>query len=193
MKKLYLCMGISFFLLTAFISMNSIYNSLTKHTLRLHVVANSNSVQDQQLKLKVRDELLKEIDGLLPKQTDKSATTAILLRHRDLLLKSAKRVLEENNSNDSLLLTYGKEYFPNKKYRNLSFPSGKYDAFKIIIGEGKGENWWSVLYPSLCTPAIDEIEDELKVINSNENDILLRFKLMDYYYVLKEKMKLLGS
>ncbi len=206
MKKIYLCMGLAFFLMTAWISGNKVVDSLSEHTLRLHIVANSNSFYDQQMKLKVRDEVLKQIDDLLPRKTDKSSTTDILLLHQDLLLNSARRVLEENNCSESLMLTYGKENFPNKRYLNLSFPSGEYDSFKLIIGEGKGENWWSVLYPSLCIPAIEEIDEEkmvslqnelskeeLEFICSEQNQVLFRLKLIDYYDIVKEKIKKIGS
>ncbi len=120
-------------------------------TVRLRVVAQSDRADDQALKLKVRDEIVRVVSPLT--QSCRSASEALLtLRtHRFLLEKTAVGTLRENGSNDSVHVTLEREYAPIRRYGAFTFPAGEYATLRIDIGQARGKNWWCVLYPPLCT------------------------------------------
>lgn len=113
---------------------------------RLHVIANSNSDDDQKVKLKVRDEILK------------SGTDCNYKEVADLVLK-------ENGFSYNSHCETGEFYFPNKEYKDITLPAGEYRGLKVVLGDGKGENWWCVMYPPLCFS--ESIEGEMSDENLN--------------------------
>ena len=202
MKKLFLIMGIALFLIAVFGYANHVNKSLSDHVLRMHIIANSNSTEDQALKVAVRDEMINQLNIILPKNSNKETVTATVLRHRDLLLNSAKKVLQKKGCNDAVSFCYGKSYFPTKVYSDLSFPAGEYDSFQLRIGNGEGENWWCVI----GAPAKESLEDEtinlmenqltseeFELITSDKPTVVFRFKTVDYLMKIKEKFKSIGS
>lgn len=117
--------------------------------LRLHVIANSNTVGDQALKLKVRDEIL----AFMEKQEDlKTAedTRSFVEDNRRSLEKIAEGVIASEGYDYPARASIGVRYIPEKTYGDITFPSGNYEALNITLGEGRGENWWCVLFPPLC-------------------------------------------
>lgn len=114
---------------------------------RLHVIANSDSQQDQAVKLLVRDEVLR-----VSRELSGGAVMGLSFAklHQDLLTEAANHVLQENNCNYTCRIETGNFAFPTRKYESLTLPAGNYDAVRIILGEGNGENWWCVMYPPLC-------------------------------------------
>jgi len=114
---------------------------------RLHVIANSDSQQDQAVKLLVRDEVLR-----VSRELSGGAVMGLSFAemHQDLLIDAANHVLKENNCNYTCRIETGNFSFPTRKYESLTLPAGNYDAVRIILGEGNGENWWCVMYPPLC-------------------------------------------
>lgn len=206
MKRIFLSMGIAIFLVALMGYANGMNQNLSDDLLRMHVIANSDSERDQELKLEVRDAVIKTANSLLPKGIGKEEAKAIILMHQDLLLKSAKEVLEREGCSDPVTLSYGKTYFPEKTYAGLSLPSGEYDAFRFQIGQAKGKNWWCVMYPSFGSPAEELLDEEsmllLKqqlspeeydLITSDHPSVVLRFKTVDYLMKIKEKIKTIGS
>ncbi len=140
MKKIILFSLLSLLLLTLtwLSAAESVAKDLSLGITRLHILANSNSASDQQLKLIVRDQLLKEAESKPEALTDPEIT------------EICNRTLRENGSYDTVTVTRGKFYFPRKRYDTLTLPAGNYNAVRILIGKGVGENWWCVMYPPLC-------------------------------------------
>lgn len=137
-----------------------------KEVIRLHVIANSDSVTDQELKLKVRDEILNDLSKLEKVSTKQDAEDLIVDNIPDLT-KKCEEVIETNGFNYPINISLTTSIFPTKKYHNTIFSAGEYEAVKAIIGKGEGKNWWCVLYPPLChvdwfkeKKNIEEIEDE---------------------------------
>ena len=174
-------------------------DSIRGKMLRMHVIANSDSEEDQSLKLEVRDAVLsagKEIfDGSI---TSKEAIEKIS-PHIDMLEQTALKVIKDNGFDYNVKITLQKEYFNTRAYDDLTFPAGQYTALKVVLGEGKGKNWWCVMFPPLCVPAADGIEanknttDYLsengeKIINSGDKYIV-KFKLLELYEELRNKLK----
>ncbi len=138
---------------------------------RLHIVANSDSEEDQQLKLRVRDEVLEYTEGLF-----------LECQSRDEAIESAKENIENIRSYaEGVVRKYGYSYsvdakvvdmcFDTRVYDDVTLPAGRYDALRIVIGEGKGHNWWCVLYPAMCISASKG--DELStLVNDGEEDII---------------------
>ena len=128
----------------------AISNNLSDSVFRLHIIANSNSEADQNLKLKVRDNIIKYMNSLTLNSADKNNIISIVSNNLNSFKDIAIKTIQENGYNYNVNIEIGNFYFPTKTYGDISFPSGTYDALKIEIGEAIGQNWWCVLFPPLC-------------------------------------------
>lgn len=171
-----------------------ISKDLTENIFRLHIIANSNSQEDQALKLKIRDEI---ISYMKAKTSDCTSKTEIIETTQNILpvLKQiAQNTIYENGYDYDVSVEIGNFYFPTKYYGNISMPAGNYDAIRIKIGEANGQNWWCSLFPSLCftdvsNGTIDKKADEnlQKNLNSEEYSLItdtspkikIKFKILE--------------
>ena len=135
--------------------------------IRLHVIANSDSVDDQNLKLKVRDAVIEEV-GRLEAKKDIDESREWLASHLDDLEAAANAVIAENGCNYRASAELGVRWIPEKTYGDMYFPAGNYEALTITLGEGAGQNWWCVLFPPLCL--ITEDEEELAEMGIDSAD-----------------------
>jgi len=125
-------------------------NDIPENAIRLRILANSNDETDQEIKLKVKDEVLKVLNPLIKDVNDSHEAELLIYNNLDKLNESVKKVLDENEIDMDYYVDYGLTYFPEKKYDEKIYPSGRYNAVYIKLGEGEGDNWWCVLFPSLC-------------------------------------------
>lgn len=130
-------------------SESNIYESV----LRLHVIANSDSEEDQALKLLVRDAVLLRAQELLSDAQSKEGAEEIISHSLESLRQAAEEAVRENGYSYSVSVTLGKEDYPTKSYESCALPSGEYTSLQILIGEASGKNWWCVLFPPLCLSA----------------------------------------
>ena len=173
----------------------TIQHSLAKKVLRLHILANSNSTFDQTLKLKVRDKVVEFLTPQLKNCANLNETKQIISKNIDNIKNIANEVVLEN-ANYPVSVSLNTSNFPTKHYQNVSFPAGEYEALKIIIGEGKGNNWWCVMFPPLCftnssagtfneesdqTLKENLTDEEYKLINSNNPDVKIKFRLLEWW------------
>ena len=128
----------------------AVSNNLSNAVFRLHVLANSDSEEDQALKLKVRDSLLQYMNTLCSNCSTKEEAMLIANNHKNDFQEIAENVIIENNYNYPVKIKINNFYFPTKTYGDISLPAGYYDALRVEIGEAKGKNWWCVMFPSLC-------------------------------------------
>ncbi len=142
---------------------------ISSKLIRFHVIANSDNEKDQALKLKVRDQVLEYIQPLLKDSDSIQESREILKRENEKILQIATQVIADNGYNYSVESTLDKEYFPIKTYGNITLPQGEYEAYRIIIGNGEGQNWWCVMFPPICfvditrgEVAYEETEKEMK-------------------------------
>lgn len=135
--------------------------------IRLHVIANSNSDFDQNLKLKVRDEIISLVGDLSDKNSISESRKWIESQLDDIERK-AEEVIRENGCNYRASAELGVRWIPEKTYGDMYFPAGNYEALTIVLGEGEGENWWCVLFPPLCL--ITEEEEVLAEMGINSAD-----------------------
>ena len=120
---------------------------------RLHVLANSDSEEDQSVKLAVRDAILEVTVPLLQNCQTKEEAVQLLEENRTLLTETAQTVLREEGFDDSVSIEMGLEDYPTRTYDSLCFPSGEYISMRVSLGEGEGRNWWWCLFPPLCLDA----------------------------------------
>lgn len=129
---------------------------LTQDLVRLHVVANSDSPADQQVKLQVRDAVLATLEQGLKDVCDADQAVQYIQTMIPQLTQTANDVLERSGFSDIATVSLGMEEFPLRQYDTFSLPSGLYRSLRVVIGEGEGHNWWCVAFPELCLPATAE-------------------------------------
>lgn len=167
--------------------------------LRFHVLANSDSPEDQNLKLAVRDAVGSQMGVLLAEAEDKDACETIVNAQMDEIVAAAENVIAEKGYDYSVQAYLGEVDFPVKEYGSYTFPAGRYEALEIVIGEGNGQNWWCVMYPNMCFSGSvyeivdEEAEQELRAVLSEEEyekvfasgDCEIRFKSLKLWELLK--------
>lgn len=153
------------------------YNEIRDKLIRFHVIANSDTDEDQNLKLKVRDKVVEALSERLGNVNSLEEAENILEENIDYVNEIAKDVIEENNYTYEVNTMLSYENFPDKVYGDCVFPQGNYEAFRVIIGEGKGQNWWCVMFPSLCfvdesKNSVDssELKEEIENIEPKNNE-----------------------
>lgn len=168
--------------------------AVRSEVLRLHVIANSDSSEDQELKLKVRDELLRQSKTIFSPASKKESAEKAACKNLQKLLKAAEKTVRENGKDYSVCVSVGKSSFPTKVYENVTLPAGEYDAVRVVIGEGKGKNWWCVMFPPLCLPAAEKSRELSDVLSENGQALVqskpkfeIRFWLIEKIEKLKGK------
>lgn len=143
---------------------------LRNHFLRLHVIAASDSAVDQQLKLYVRDAVLTEGAALFDGSLTAEQAEEQILPALDKLTAAANRTLRAHGSRDTATISIQKEYFQARQYNDITLPAGMYEAVKVVIGSGAGQNWWCVMFPPMCLPAAAKEQDDY--FSPQESDLL---------------------
>ena len=126
---------------------------LAGQVIRLHVLANSDSQADQELKLAVRDRVLEQAEDLYPEDATLEQAREILEDNLDELAAAGQQVVDEAGKDYPVTAQLEECWFPTKKYENFALPAGEYTALRVVIGEGEGQNWWCVAFPPLCLGA----------------------------------------
>ncbi len=139
----------SAFLILPVHAATGIYDSV----IRLHVLANSDSDEDQALKLKVRDDVLACTEALIGDATSRDEAEAILQQNLDMLKDVAEKTLVREGAPNTVKVTLGQEDYPRRAYETVALPAGKYLSLRVMIGEATGQNWWCVLFPPMCLSA----------------------------------------
>lgn len=167
---------------------------LSENLIRLHVVANSDSSEDQSLKLRVRDGVLEELDSLLKGCTDKSEAEEIIDENMASIVEAAEAVIAEQGKGFTVKAAITEEVFPTVEYETFTLPAGKYTSLRIVIGEGEGKNWWCVIFPPLCLTAAEKtvsfeelgLSDEtFKIISEDTCGYVVKFKLLEWFSKIK--------
>lgn len=196
-KKIVLIIFLLFvyLLFSIFSYATNVSNKLENNIFRLHIVANSNSDEDQSLKLKIRDNIISYLEKICDNCNSKDEFIYIANLNLENLKDIAKNTVRENGFNYEINIEIGNFYFPTKYYGNISFPAGYYDGLKINIGEATGQNWWCSLFPPLCftdisSGVIDEeseedlkeniSEEEFSILSSSNGVYKIKFRLIEF-------------
>lgn len=156
---------------------------------RMHILANSDSDEDQELKLRVRDRVLKISEEIYANCNNVDDAINATKENISYIKSEAHKVIAFYGYDYAVKSYVDKEYFNTRKYDNFTLPAGMYDCLKIEIGQGKGHNWWCVMFPTVCiNGCIDEFNDsltpeEIKMIESNK--YVVRFKAVEIYERVK--------
>lgn len=178
-------------------SEESVLEDISEKLIRFHVLANSDTDIDQELKMKVKDEVLKYISPILEKSETLEESREILKKEDSNIIKIAEACIEKEGFDYKVETTLTRENFPVKEYGNIVLPQGEYEAYRILIGDGEGQNWWCVMFPPLCfidvtkgQIAYDETEeqmkevlseDEFKSVNKKEDEVNFELKVFDLF------------
>lgn len=157
MKKITIIISIIILLLITQTNKQEYY-VIPEDSIRLRILANSNSIYDQYIKNKVKQNLeqeLKKSENITTIETARTNIKESIPKYKTII----QNTLEENNYNKEFKISYGNNYFPQKEYKGVIYKEGEYESLLITLGEGKGNNWWCVLYPPICTIEVEEQEE----------------------------------
>ncbi len=183
-----------------------------ENLIRFHVLANSDSPEDQKLKLKVRDKIIDTMSSDLETSKNVGETRSILTNNLDKIEETAREEIYKNGQDYGVRVSLGEHGFPAKRYGNVVFPAGKYEALRVEIGNAKGQNWWCVMFPPLCFVDVKhgltdektkkELERSLTTeeyylvyssINENELPLKLKSKIFEIFKSSKKQFSRLTS
>lgn len=138
------------------------YQDVKDVLIRFHVIANSDSEEDQSLKLKVKDSIINYLYPILKNSESLDSARNIILQNQSQILSLTEKVIKEQGYSYTAKVDLTKDNFPDKSYGKITLPAGEYEALKIVIGKGEGKNWWCVMFPPLCFIDVTEgtVEDE---------------------------------
>lgn len=193
--RISICVGMIIAIIFSICSFAKTSEKIRSDVLRLHVIANSDSSADQNLKLRVRDYILKEGKGIFNGSVTVENAVEKIRPQISELEKSTNEFIKAMGFDYNVKITLSNEYFTTRSYESVTLPAGKYLALRVVIGSGEGHNWWCVMFPPMCIPAADkkdEIEnvfsdDEIKLVESNPK-YEPRFKVIEIYESIRERI-----
>ena len=171
---------------------NDASNDISTKVLRMHVLANSNSINDQKLKIAVKNNILKSTQELFTDCDNLEESIEIAQSNTELIKDSAQEVIKKYNKNYNVKVYVDNEFFDVREYKDFTLPSGNYNTVKVVIGEGKGKNWWCVMYPAVCISACSDdfdkalTKEEKKLITSKK--YIPKFKILEIINKIKNKI-----
>lgn len=194
--KISVCVGLVIALIFSVCSFAETSREIRSDVLRLHIIANSDSAVDQNLKLRLRDHILTQGKDIFDGSVNvENAVEKIEPRLMELE-SSAKDFVHSNGFDYDVKITLSEEYFTTRSYESITLPAGKYLALRVVIGNGEGHNWWCVMFPPMCVPAADKKDELGNVFSSNELELVeknpkyeIRFKIIEIYEAIKSKLE----
>ena len=181
----------------AFSYAQNVSTDIANSVFRLHVIANSDSKEDQELKFKVRDCLLNYMKEICGSCENKAEAISLVKEHQDEFNAIAKQTILDEGYSYDVKINIGNFEFPTKDYGDISLPAGFYDALRVEIGDAKGQNWWCVMFPPLCFVDVtsgvvpedskEQLEDNLSeeeyALVSEDSDfkIQFKFKILEFF------------
>lgn len=189
--------GLVISVLLSIISFGASCGEIRQDVLRMHVIANSDSAEDQAVKLKVRDAVLEAGEDLFDGTLTAEGAEQVLDSDIERLQNAAQNVLTENGFDYGVRVEIGKDYFNTRIYDGeVTLPAGEYEAVRVILGEGQGQNWWCVMFPPMCLPAAEADTEISDVLTQNEEDVVksnpkyeARFKIVELFENFYRKIK----
>lgn len=181
---------------------DSVQADLQDNLIRLHIIADSDDDTDQQVKLEVRDAVLKNVGDKLSVSDEEECKTEIV-NNLNEIEEIANNVLAEKGFDYKAHAEYGKFQFPEKTYKSMTLPAGEYYGVRIVLGSGSGHNWWCVMYPPLCFKEGEEVtlsrqsekilrekldSDTYDIITKKNNEVVVKFKVVEIVQEIRQKL-----
>lgn len=183
-----LCFGLILSIVFSALYFSAECKTISDSVLRLHILANSDSADDQALKLRVRDEILKKSGKLLASASNKEEAKRLTAQQMQAIVDGAQEFVYSQGYDYTVTASLLNMPFNTRIYDGVAMPAGNYDALRITIGEGAGHNWWCVMYPPICLPAAEEkqelsdvLDDGQLQIVENEPQYEIKFKFVEIY------------
>jgi stage II sporulation protein R len=201
-RKLYifeiaLLFGIVLFLVSGVFALQT-QDALAEKVVRLHVLANSDSQEDQALKLQVRNVVLAHAEQLLLQTSDRQEAESVLRGQLLELERLAGKTVAEAGYDYPVSVELADTEFPTRQYDGFTLPAGEYLALRVLIGAAEGQNWWCVVFPPLCTAASAEIpaaalaagleQEEIRLITEDSTSYVLKFKVVEFWQGLRQRL-----
>ena len=174
-------------------------DDLSNKVVRLHVLANSDSEEDQALKLLVRDAVLERAEDVLVQTSDRAEAEGKLRGQLLEFERAAAEVIREEGYDYTVTVELADTEFPTRAYDGFTLPAGEDLALRVLIGEAAGQNWWCVVFPPLCTAAAADTsvsamatgftEEEIKLITEEDSGYILKFKVVEFWEELRQKWR----
>lgn len=170
---------------------------LSRKMIRLHVIAHSDSAEDQALKLEVRDAVLDYATAVLQRSEDMDAAQRELQENLPRIENIARAAVTAEGYDYGVTASLGQAEFPLKEYDSFSLPAGEYTALRLVIGDGAGQNWWCVVFPPLCTAAACDISETAIAAGMSEEDValitegegyVLKFRTVELWQQLRQRL-----
>lgn len=187
-----LCLAFVLTVLFSFTGFAAGCEDIPNHVLRLHILANSDSADDQALKLQVRDRILAESAGLLDHIKNKTDAQNAIKAAIPRLKTAAADEIKKQGYNYSVNVEMVHMYFTTREYTTVTLPAGDYDSLRVTIGSAAGHNWWCVIFPPMCLPAAEEPKELSDVLNAKQlqfvegtGEFEYKFKTLEWYEQIK--------
>lgn len=194
--EILLCLAMFAFLMSGAMAMQR-QDELADKVVRLHVLANSDSEEDQTLKLLVRDAVLEQAEFILEGSADRREAEALLRGQLLEFERTAEAVVRENGYDYAVTVELEDTEFPTREYDSFSLPAGEYLALRVLIGAAGGQNWWCVVFPPLCTAAAADVsvtamaaglsQEEVRLITEEDTGYVLKLKTVEFWESLRQK------
>ncbi|MEE1246886.1 MAG: stage II sporulation protein R [Acutalibacteraceae bacterium] len=193
--KISICVSMIVAIIFSICSFAKTSQEIRSDVLRLHVIANSDSSVDQNLKIRLRDFLLEEGKSIFDGSVNVENAVEKIEPQIPALEKSAKEFIYTSGFDYDVKISLSREYFTTRTYETVTLPAGRYLALRVVIGAGEGHNWWCVMFPPMCVPAADKkdeienvfTEDEIKLVESSPK-YEIRFKVVEICEEIKESL-----
>ena len=190
--ELSILFGLIFSVLLSFTRFDAACEEVRENVVRLHIIANSDSKADQELKLKIRDEILK-LNGNIFENTDNyDDALSVTEKNLNLFEETANKVILENGFNYTAKASIGDTYFETREYDTFTLPAGTYKSLNIKLGKAEGKNWWCVVFPAVCIPTATDkdlsksVNAEGVKITSNPQKYVMKFKAVEIFEDIKK-------
>ena len=193
--ELALLLGLAVFLCSGALALRT-QEGLSDQVVRLHVLANSDSEEDQALKLRVRDVVLARATAILEQSADRREAESRLRGQLLELERLAQQEIEAAGYSYPVSVELRNTAFPTKEYEGFTLPAGEYLALRVVIGAGAGQNWWCVVFPPLCTAASADVpasalaagfsQEEVRLVTEESEGYVLKLKAVEWWQTLRQ-------
>ncbi len=174
-------------------------DQLAGQVLRLHIVANSDTAEDQALKLRVRDRVAGEVERLAGDCATAEEAAAVMAAHLDELAAAGRAAVEENGYDYPVTAVVDRTWFPTKEGEGYALPAGEYTALRLLIGAGAGHNWWSVMFPVISADTVTDsaaqamaqgslAEDEYRLVTGEDGGYVIKFRAMELWNTARQAL-----
>ncbi len=180
-------------IISNFVQVGKSLDSLRENVLRMHILANSDSIADQSLKLKVRDAILEHSEEIFGKTVSFEDFKNVSAENLEKIHEIAQAVIDEYGFDYEISVEETKMFFDERTYGDITMPAGDYNAVRVTIGSAEGHNWWCVMYPPLCIPMASEITDDKEIeqefFSTRELDMIRKPEKYEVRFMLWDRLK----